>query len=130
MERIIFKMKGAAEMEEQFETIKQSIIAKVLNEDHVSFIEVERIFEEHCFAYQGDKVIHHSKYPHVLFWGGWNKQAIDILAIILEENKICLQPSNYLNYLIDGDMPEIPVANIAKDYKTDHWMPMLLKSES
>ncbi len=110
--------------------IKQEIIEKVLKDDHVSFVEVERIFEAHHFDYEGNKSIQHDRYTHLLFWGGWNDAALEIMAEVLSENKICFERSDYVNYLIDGFMPNMALASDIKDYKMDHWIPMLLRPEN
>ena len=54
-------------MSQPCEVVKQSIIAKVLNDNHVSFIELESIFDDHQFSYKGNRAIYHSMYSNIHF---------------------------------------------------------------
>lgn len=114
---------------EDIELIKEKIIQKIYRDDHVSFPEIEQMFEEYKFDYKGNKVIHHEKYPNLVIWTGWNEKSIKMLNEIVSNNEICLQTTQYLTYLIDGVGLDIPIATDIKDYKRNHWLPMVLRPE-
>jgi hypothetical protein len=110
--------------------MKKAIVEKVYWEDHVSFVQIERMFEEQHFDYKGSRVIHHEKCPHLIIWAGWNEKAVKTLEEIMLENDICLQTTHKLVYLIDGGGVNIPIAKGIKTYKRDHWLPMVLRPEA
>lgn len=110
--------------------MKNEIIKKIYRDDHVSFVEVERIFEKYQFDYRGDKTLHHEEYPHLIIWAGWNEEAVDLVADVLKQEAICLQTTHNLTYLIDGGGLSVPIAKGIKNYKKDHWLPMVLRPES
>lgn len=109
--------------------IKQEIVEKIYRDDHVSFVEIEKILKEHNFDYKGDRVIHHEGCPHLIIWAGWNEDAVEIVAGVLREEAICLQTTHNLTYLIDGGGLDLPIAKGIKKYKRDHWLPMVLRTE-
>lgn len=110
--------------------IRHEIIEKICRDDHVSFVEIERIFEKGGFNYRGDKVIHHNEYPHLIIWAGWNDAAVKIIEGILNREAICMQNTYYLIYLVDGGGLSIPVAKSIRNYKKDRWLPIVFRPEA
>lgn len=46
--------------------MKEKIIEKVLMDDHVSFVEIERIFEESGFDFEGKHVLRIPKHKNLV----------------------------------------------------------------
>ncbi|MGO1368538.1 hypothetical protein [Senegalia sp. (in: firmicutes)] len=105
------------------------IIEKIFKDDFVSFLEVERIFDEHKFDYKGSKVIRHPKYHNLVIWAEWSEEAVEILEEIVTNRDICLQTTHTLIYFIDGNGLTIPVAKNIRDYKIERWLPMVLRPD-
>lgn len=105
------------------------IIEKTFKDDFVSFVEIERIFDENKFDYKGTRIIRHPEYPNLVIWAEWNQEAVDIVEEIVVNRDICLQTSHPLIYFIDGDRLTIPVAENIKEYKEERWLPMVLRPD-
>ncbi len=91
----------------------------------VSFVEVERIFEENGFEYEGDMMITVSV-PNVIVWGFWNKEAIEIMNV-LKSMGVELKTSSPLIYYYDGKALNFPLCRSSKGYKNElHWLPAVM----
>ncbi len=110
--------------------IKQKIVEKILKDDHVSFVEIEKIFKEEGFDFEGDQTLLPVKQENLIIWGGWNVEAVNIIHEILATEPICMQNTGFLTYFIDGGFCELPIAKKLKNYKTLRWIPMVFRAES
>ncbi len=108
-------------------SIKKAIAAKVMTDDHVSFIEVQRIFNDHNFDYKGKRMICHPEHSNLVFWSGWNDTAINIMTEILQEHPIGMSTADIMIYLIDGGGLQLPIAKKARSYKKNRWYPVVLR---
>ena len=109
--------------------IKEAIAARVMGDDHVSFVEVQRIFADHKFDYTGNRMICHPDYTNLVFWSGWNDTAVEIIAQVLDEFQICMSTANVLIYQVDGGGLKLPVAKNMKSYRKARWYPTVLSLE-
>lgn len=109
--------------------IKEKIIEKILRDDYVSFREIERIFKEEGFEFEGDQTLLPVKHENLIIWGGWNEEAVNIIHDILANEPICMENTAFLTYFIDGGFYDMPVAKKLKSYKTLRWIPMVFRSE-
>ncbi len=115
--------------ENNYVSIKKAIAAKVMTDDHVSFIEVQRIFDEYDFDYRGNRIICHPNYTNLVLWGGWNDAALKLMTEVLQEYPINMTTANIMIYLIDGGGLEIPIAKKARSYQKERWYPVVLRPE-
>lgn len=113
--------------ENNYIAIKKAIADKVMTYDHVSFVEVQKIFDSHNFDYNGNSAICHPRYANLIFWDGWNVTAIKILTETLKEYSIMMHTSFVLNYIIDGVVLDLPIAKKMRSYKRDRWYPVVLR---
>lgn len=86
----------------------------------VSFAEIQDRFGK------GDMGLSFGKYEHLWYWQGLTQETVEALIELGNEKKILLYPTTYLVYLCDGAIPVMPIAKQVKDYKIDHWVPVVI----
>ncbi len=109
------------------EDMMDAIRKKINEDDHVSFVEVERIFEDYGFDYKGGMTICHPKSLNLLIWDGWNQSALDLLNQLISNEPFAMHSTHTITYLIDGGALNLPLAKSVRDYKHPHWLPMVLR---
>lgn len=109
------------------QAIKQAILNYIRKNDSVSYAELEWLFGNLGFDYKGDFEIYSPINDMVVFWGGWNEEAIGILNELKSENLIFQEPVQPLIYLIDGAGLSLPVVRKAVNYKSPHWLPLVFR---
>lgn len=108
--------------------IKKYIYDYICVNDATSFVEIERLFEKYDFKYKGDYSQTGSKTPHVIFWIGWNKSAIEVIQELLAEEKIYMEACEPIIYAIDGVTIDLPIPKKA-NFTKPHWIPVAFSSE-
>lgn len=103
--------------------IKQKVFEYVDGHEETSFVEIERVFEEHGFDYKGDLTLTGTNNKTLIFWIDWNKEAIDVVAELMAEEKIYMDACQPLYYLIDGKGVDLPIPKRAGT-KKPHWLPV------
>jgi hypothetical protein len=110
------------------EEIAKSLLGYAQKNPGMSFVEVERVFDEHGFEYKGNQAICHPRYPNIIIWSGWNEDATELLRTLLE-GPLEMTPTSVLTYCVDAKMLAIPLVKKAINYKRPHWLPMTLSVE-
>ncbi len=110
---------------------QKDIVVKILQyikkEDHVSFLEIERLFKSVGFPYKGSLPLCSDTDENILYWNGWNKGAIKIISKVLRDGGIFINPTDTITYVIDGGGLDLPIArNSDEKYKVPHWQPITL----
>lgn len=105
--------------------IKKRIIEYIYENNHVTYVELQRIFDEIGYNYHGNLCIISPMCDHVLFWDGWNQDAIDLMNEVQDEGPVHKEPTQFLTYLIDGAGLDLPVVKSRVSYKRDHWLPVV-----
>lgn len=116
-------------MKNQTEKVNEMNIAseilKYIEENAgTSFVEIERIFEKHNFDYKGELSLMSERYNNLVFWKGWNQNAVDILNKIIDTEMIIRRPTQVLTYYIDGKVLDMPVAQHYMHRSTVNWFPI------
>jgi hypothetical protein len=104
--------------------MKNKILDYIRNNDNTSYVEIERIFEEEGFSWQGDLINVSDANSNILFWSGWSQEAFDILKELLDKDLIEREAVPPLVYLIDGKSLDMPIVKNGTNYKTPHWLPL------
>ncbi|MEY2502275.1 MAG: hypothetical protein QOI07_2609 [Verrucomicrobiota bacterium] len=64
---------------------------------------------------------------NLILWPRISREAIDALKQLLHDGAIHLhQPFAMLSYVVDGLIPNYPVAKRVKPYKAPHWLPVVV----
>jgi len=103
--------------------IKNKVLDYIKNHEETSFVEIERIFEEYDFDYEGDLVLSGTNNENIIFWLGWNKEAIEVITELMAEEKIYMDACQPLYYLIDGKSIDLPIPK-KSGTKKPHWVPV------
>ena len=103
--------------------MKTKVLEYIEQNDHVSYAELEWLFEQNDFDYKGNLDSLSGVCDHVVFWTGWNQEAYDMLGELISEGKVHREPTPLLTYLIDGQTLSLPQVRRGTQYKTDHWLP-------
>lgn len=107
------------------EEVKQKIKEYIWKNNHVSYVEIERFMDEIGYDYHGDYTILSEKSDHVVFWCGWSQDAIDVMNELGTEGVIHKEPTQFLTYLLDGGGLDMPIVKTFREYKRDHWLPVV-----
>lgn len=103
--------------------LEDKIIAELHKMDRLSFVELwSRIPET-----KGDHLMIRER-DNVAVGFGLSQEAIDALSSLLRQGRIYGDPVEVMIYMIDGCMPNMPIAKRAPagGYKEPHWIPMVI----
>lgn len=102
--------------------LKSAILEYIESHKGTTFTEIEWVFEENNFDYEGNLAYTSGENPNIVFWVDWNKEAFTIIDELKRDGFIEMSPCPLIVYLIDGKLPTLPVAK-SKYIKTNHWLP-------
>lgn len=103
--------------------LKNKILEYIKTHEETSFVEIENIFEENGFDYEGEGAYTSGNHENVVFWLGWNEEAFNIVADLKRDGLIEMNICPPLYYLIDGKGLSLPIVK-SKNINTDHWLPV------
>ncbi|PTL37647.1 pathogenicity island protein [Alkalicoccus saliphilus] len=104
--------------------VKNKILDYIQVNDNTSYVEIEKIFEEEGFSWQGEFESTSVKNRNVIYWSGWNEEAYHILEELQEQNLIKKEVVPPFVYFIDGKTLRMPIVKSGAEYKTPHWLPI------
>lgn len=110
-------------------SVKQAVLDYIRTHPGTSYVELEGVFEEVGYSYQGGLEIFSTENEAVIFWSGWNEKACEIIAGLMKDGKIEREPCHPYIYLIDGKMLRIPIlkGNPCR-VKRPHWLPCVFNA--
>lgn len=103
-------------------TIKQKLLNYIETHSGTSFVEIERLFKEHHFHYEGDRSLQGNR--NLILWLDWNNEAVALINELLEEGSIICKTIHLLAYLVDGGTIPLPIAKEARAYESPRWLPV------
>ena len=94
---------------------------------HVTFVELERILKRRGVQSQGSLTWEMSGCPNMALWVGMSAEFCDVADAVLRTEHIELRSTVLLTYLIDGGLPQLPIAKRPprNGYKELHWAPVV-----
>lgn len=104
--------------------IKEIVFNYIKEHRGTSFVNLERLFEKVGYDYKGDFGFNFSKFPNIVFWTGWNTEAIEIIQELMGEELIAMDSCSIIVYMIDGKLLGYPIAKQLRNYKSLHWAPI------
>ncbi|MFD1126272.1 hypothetical protein ACFQ22_13065 [Lentilactobacillus raoultii] len=104
--------------------VQQSIMDYVSQHDETSFVEIEQIFDNCGFEWQGNQQIASSQCMCLWFWSGWNQEAVNQIAELIHKQMVEMRQVSPSIYFTDGVVLNIPVASKQRFYKHPHWLPV------
>lgn len=96
----------------------------------MSFVEIERLFEEYGYDYRCDEkdAMRLEGYQNLYVWVGWNSAAQKAITLLMKGDYHMSQVEPFI-YLIDGKMVNLPIAKSVRSYKSPHWMPCVIAKD-
>jgi hypothetical protein len=93
------------------------ISSTVTSRPYASFVELIEACGKQA---EGDLSIVSAHFDNLVLWHGVSQEFIDALS----KANVRMQPCSALVYLIDGRVPNIPVAKSCRPYKQSRWAPV------
>lgn len=110
------------------QALKKSVLEYIQKTGDISYAELQWLFNRLGFDYRGDLEIYSPINENVIFWCGWNQEAIEIMNELKSENLIEQEPVQPLVYIIDGAALRLPLVKRAVKYQTPHWLPLVFRA--
>lgn len=110
------------------QALKSAVLEYIRKTGDVSYAELQYLFNRLEFDYHGNLEIYSPVNENVVFWCGWNREAIEILNELKAENLIEQEPVQPLIYLIDGAALRLPLVRKAINYTSPHWLPLVYQA--
>lgn len=107
--------------------LREAILEHVRDRDHVSFAELLREFGSR-FNLKGSMALAPESYPTILYWAGMSAEFCEAVSdLTSERGPLVKEPCPLLVYLIDGMTLNLPLVKQPIAYKSDHWLPVVLR---
>ncbi|MGE7954642.1 pathogenicity island protein [Lysinibacillus xylanilyticus] len=103
-------------------TIKQKLLSYIETHSGTSFVEIERLFKENHFHYEGNRSLQGD--TNLILWLDWNNEAIALINELLEEGSIICKTIHLFAYIADGDSIPLPIAKEMRAYQSPRWLPV------
>lgn len=106
-------------------SMAEQILDYVSKYRNVTFAELTRNIE----GFGGGDIalaIDNSRASNFVLWVGLTEQAYEAVTRLQSEQKIHVDPTPLLTYIIDGCCLRLPVAKTIRHYKKPHWSPVVL----
>ncbi|MGE7945502.1 pathogenicity island protein [Lysinibacillus sp. NPDC093688] len=103
-------------------TIKQKLLNYIETHSGTSFVEIERLFEENHFHYEGDQSLQGD--TNLILWLDWNDEAVALINELLEEGSIICKTIHLIAYIADGGSIPLPIAKETRAYHSPRWLPV------
>ncbi|MEB8100139.1 pathogenicity island protein [Staphylococcus xylosus] len=108
--------------------LKNLIVDYIENNKGTSFVELESIFEEQDYDYKGHIAFANAEYPNILYWSGWNQEAMDIIIELINDKVIDIEQCLEEVYLIDGKCLKYPLPKNNISDEKEYWIPVVFNS--
>lgn len=105
--------------------LKNLIADYIKNNEGTSFVELESIFEEQGYDYKGYIAFANAEHPNILYWSGWNQEAMDIIIDLINEELIDIEQCLEKVYLIDGKCLKYPQPKEKISKEKEYWIPIV-----
>jgi hypothetical protein len=112
------------------EELAEAMLDAIAAYNHISFAELAQAWPTH-FDYglvDGEQLaLSAPGNPSIILWAGLSVMAYAALDIVLTQAEFA--PANPLVYVVDGRVPNLPLAKPSRQYKTLHWLPVTLQMQ-
>lgn len=103
--------------------IKLDLAKMIRSNKHITFIEIEKYFNDIGYNYKGHhEISSEGGGNQVVFWSDWNKQTINLVMDLLNSNIISINRTSAINYVLQGIIINYPLYQGKKPYK--QWLPV------
>ena len=115
------------------EQLKQYMYDYVKEHKEIPIYQLEDLFKELEHDYKGKTSVTHDQDKNIVFWSGWNEMTMRALIELVKGEQLDLvyRSSYVMRYLLDGRVPNLPLAINYPEYEQQtevpSWLPMLLR---
>lgn len=115
------------------EKLKKYIYDYVKEHKEIPIYQLEDLFKELDYDFKGKASVTCDIDKNVVFWSGWNEMTMGVLIELVKGEKLDLvyRTSYVMRYLLDGRVPNLPLAISYPEYEQQtelpSWLPMLLR---
>lgn len=107
--------------------LRSAILEYVNTHDHVTFTELQREFDGR-FNVRGQVGLAPQSIPTILYWAGMSREFVDAInSLTGKGGPLSLALCSPMVYIIDGATLDLPIATKAHPYKSDHWLPVVIR---
>lgn len=106
-------------------TIEQELYGFIREHDATSFVELENVFKRIGYDYKGEREIGIKSLGNVALWSGWSSDAVQAFDNVMRLPDVNISTASPIIYLMDGAVPQLPVAKREQSYKHPHWLPIV-----
>ena len=90
-----------------------------------SFAELAREWPEHFKDGEWAMEFRGEKHSNIFMWFSCSDAACDIFDEFQKHKHVQMDVASPLTYMIDGAMPNVPLAKSKRHYKTQRWLPVV-----
>ena len=92
-------------------------------------VELERLLEHNYIDYKAEGYTWWSGYcENIIFWCGFKREIPIAIKELQAEGKIRIDIAQPIVYMTDGKMLNLPLVKSNRNYKTPHWLPIVLNT--
>lgn len=107
--------------------LRTAVLEYVTKHDHASFAELQRELGAR-FNLKGTRALAPESYPTILYWAGMSEEYCEVIRELTANNGPLVKvPCPVIVYLIDGATLNLPLVKRPIAYKSDHWLPIILR---
>ena len=105
-----------------------AVLDYIKNQGGATYADIEEIFSDNGFDYKGDLLLCSEHDPNVVFWGGWNNKAHELICSLIRSGEIVREPCHIIQYLVSGRFSNLPLLQRYSEkskLKNEHWLPCI-----
>ena len=106
--------------------IKELIKNYLSTKRGVSFAEIDRMLDNYNIKHNGTKCIYFNKDSNIIAWIDMSEDYMNAILELEEEKVTDMKPCEFIIYMVDGKVLNLPVVKKARNYKELHWAPCVL----
>jgi hypothetical protein len=108
----------------------ETIVELVRIRDHVSFAEIVKELGWRGFHVRGETYLEMGKESNVILWANMSPELTETLRRLLADGRIHAHAATPLIYLIDGEIPTLPIARQIRKrgYTKPRWLPVVFRT--
>lgn len=102
--------------------MKSRILQLVTERNYVTFKEMSDAIP----GFAGSQSLQSAEHPGLVLWPFVSQEAAEVLQELLAAGIIHLHDTSVLNYMLEGQVPHLPVAKSLRAYKSPRWLPVTI----
>lgn len=107
--------------------LKVYIINYIKYHTHITFIDLEELFESLHIEYRGEFTFVHVDNVNIVLWHEWSNEMINLIGDLLTSDQLELERTNVTTYVRHGMYLDLPVLINPFGYSGTSWLPVQLK---